>query len=140
MSSKPVASTLLYAASYAGAVTSLDLQAQEAGTTLEAFDSTTACAPNPSWLTLYQARSLLCCADRDLTNLTTTIYSFRDNNKGSFIPLNSRSIINRAVSSVRPFFLVLAELCNIVAAYEVNPTATNVELRRSVLGWDPRAG
>ncbi|GKT41515.1 putative 6-phosphogluconolactonase [Colletotrichum spaethianum] len=97
---KPVASTILYAASYAGTVTSLDLQVSEAGTTLKAIASTTACAANPSWLTLDQSKSLLYCADRGLTNPNGTLVSFKKTGNGTLLPLGSLSTIKGGVSSV----------------------------------------
>ncbi|GJD04793.1 ykgB protein [Colletotrichum higginsianum] len=100
MSAAPVTSTLLYAASHAGTVTTLDLQTSEAGTTLKAIASTTACAANPSWLTLDQSKSLLYCADRGLTNPNGTLVSFQKTENGTLIPLGSLPTIKGAVSSV----------------------------------------
>ncbi|KZL85120.1 extracellular aldonolactonase [Colletotrichum incanum] len=100
ISIKPVTSTLLYAASHAGTVTTLDLQTSEAGTTLKAIASTTACAANPSWLTIDQSKSLLYCADRGLTNPNGTLVSFQKTDNGTLVPLGSLPTIKGAVSSV----------------------------------------
>ncbi|KAF6796462.1 extracellular aldonolactonase [Colletotrichum musicola] len=93
-------STLLYAASHAGTVTTLDLKTSESGATLEAISSTTECAANPSWLTLDQSKSLLYCADRGLTNPNGTLVSFSKSADGTLTPLGKLPTIKGAVSSV----------------------------------------
>lgn len=94
-------STLLYAASHAGTVTTLDLQtSSESGATLEAISTTTECAANPSWLTLDQSKSLLYCADRGLTNPNGTLVSFSKSADGTLTPLGKLPTIKGAVSSV----------------------------------------
>ncbi|OLN92807.1 putative 6-phosphogluconolactonase-like protein 3 [Colletotrichum chlorophyti] len=100
MSVKPASSTLLYAASHAGTVTTLDLQTSESGATLKAIASTTECAANPSWLTIDQSKSLLYCADRGLTNPNGTLVSFQKNDDGTLVPLGKLATIKGAVSSV----------------------------------------
>ncbi|KAK1705836.1 YkgB protein [Colletotrichum lupini] len=100
MSVKPVTSTLLYAASHAGTVTTLDLQTSESGTTLEAIATNTDCAANPSWLTLDQSKSLLYCADRGLTNPNGTLVSFQKSENGTLELLGKLPTIKGAVSSV----------------------------------------
>ncbi|KAJ0321359.1 hypothetical protein Brms1b_002716 [Colletotrichum noveboracense] len=100
MSVKPVSSTLLYAASHAGTVTTLNLQTSDSGATLDAISTTTECAANPSWLTLDQSKSLLYCADRGLTNPNGTLVSFSKSENGSLSPLGKLETIKGAVSSV----------------------------------------
>lgn len=100
MSVKPVTSTLLYAASHAGTVTTLDLQTSESGTTLKAIATNTDCAANPSWLTLDQSKSLLYCADRGLTNPNGTLVSFQKSENGTLELLGKLPTIKGAVSSV----------------------------------------
>lgn len=100
VSVKPATSTLLYVASHAGTVTTLDLQTSESGATLEAISSTTECAANPSWLTIDQSKSLLYCADRGLTNPNGTLVSFQKTENGTLLPLGKLPTIKGAVSSV----------------------------------------
>ncbi|KAL0934822.1 extracellular aldonolactonase [Colletotrichum truncatum] len=100
MAVQPVSSTLLYAASHAGTVTTLDLKTSESGATLEAIASTTECAANPSWLTLDQSKSLLYCADRGINNPNGTLFSFKKSEGGILSPLGKLGTIKGAVSSV----------------------------------------
>ncbi|TDZ13451.1 putative 6-phosphogluconolactonase [Colletotrichum spinosum] len=100
MAIKPASSTLLYAASHAGTVTTLNLEVSETGATLDAISSTTECAANPSWLTLDQSKSLLYCADRGLTNPNGTLVSFHKSDNGTLSPLGKLETIKGAVSSV----------------------------------------
>jgi len=59
--------TLLYVASYAGTVTTLNLTGTTPGhASLELVGSSTGCAPNPSWLTLDKATSTLYCLNEGL--------------------------------------------------------------------------
>ncbi|WYZ43915.1 hypothetical protein EsH8_VII_000351 [Colletotrichum jinshuiense] len=96
VSVKPATSTLLYVASHAGTVTTLDLQTSESGATLEAISSTTECAANPSWLTIDQSKSLLYCADRGLTNPNGTLVSFQKTENGTLLPLGKLPTIKGA--------------------------------------------
>ncbi|KAF9876881.1 extracellular aldonolactonase [Colletotrichum karsti] len=101
MSVQPVSSTLLYVASHAGTVTTLDLQSSGSGSTsLKAISETRECAANPSWLTLDQDKSLLYCADRGLTNPNGTLVSFEKSENGTLSPLGKLETIKGAVSSV----------------------------------------
>lgn len=70
--------TMLYVASYAGTVTTLNLTTTPSGQpSLESVASSTGCAPNPSWLTLDKATSTLYCLNEGLDTRNGSLASLQ---------------------------------------------------------------
>lgn len=96
--------TLLYASSYSGTVTTLNLTlptgAGGANASLEAVSSSRGCAPNPSWLTLDAAAGVLYCTDEGLSTRNGTLSSFRTSKSGVLAQLDKVDTINGPVSAV----------------------------------------
>ncbi|KAI1379500.1 putative isomerase YbhE [Hypoxylon crocopeplum] len=98
--------TLLYVSSYAGTVTTLSLTlpddhsaaAAAAAATLEPISNSTACGPNPSWLSLDYSKSFLFCLDEGFTGPYGGVTSFFTNDDGSLTTLNKLDVIQGPVS------------------------------------------
>jgi hypothetical protein len=99
----PSSATLLYVASYAGTVTTLNLTLPSgnfSSASLEAISTSTGCATSPSWLTLDFPRSVLFCMDEGLTTPLGSLTSFQTNVDGSLVQLDQLSVISGPVSGV----------------------------------------
>jgi 6-phosphogluconolactonase (cycloisomerase 2 family) len=82
--------TMLYAASYAGTVTTLNLTtATSAQPSLESVASSGGCGPNPSWLTLDKATSTLYCLNEGLTAPNGSLASLHTSPNGALTPLSN---------------------------------------------------
>ncbi|EJT77670.1 3-carboxymuconate cyclase [Gaeumannomyces tritici R3-111a-1] len=90
------ASSLLYASSYGGSVTTLGLTA--AG--LDVLSSTRDCSPDPAWLTLDRANSVLYCTGEGLATRNGSLAAFRTSGTGSLELLHKVDTIGGPVSSV----------------------------------------
>lgn len=88
--------TRLYVASYAGTVSTVQLNAGG----LEVTHIATECAPTPSWLTLDQHKKLLYCADRGLAPGNGTLNTFKASHDGKLVHLSRVPTIPGTVSSV----------------------------------------
>ncbi|KAM0281767.1 hypothetical protein ACHAQH_003349 [Verticillium albo-atrum] len=81
--SDATASLVLYAASYSGTVTALNLTfTSDGNATLRLLSESTACAPNPSWLTLDAEDSVLYCTDEGLQADHGSVSAFNVSNGG----------------------------------------------------------
>ena len=74
----------LYAASYAGKVTSLSLSRSGESYQLEALSETNDCGTSPSWLMLDKENEILYCLDEGIDRPNSTLTSFKLNVEGSF--------------------------------------------------------
>ncbi|KAK1477180.1 hypothetical protein CCUS01_04998 [Colletotrichum cuscutae] len=101
--SSPAAATLLYASSYSGAVTTLNLTLSGANatqSTLQSLSSSNGCAPSPSWLQLDKANARLFCTDEGLTTNVGTVSSFKTGADGVLEQLAKTETISGPVSAV----------------------------------------
>lgn len=101
--SSPAAATLLYASSYSGAITTLNLTLSADNATqsvLQSLSSSDGCAPSPSWLTLDHANSRLYCTDEGLTTNVGTVSSFSTGPEGVLQQLAKTETISGPVSAV----------------------------------------
>ncbi|GJC77930.1 putative 6-phosphogluconolactonase ARB_02015 [Colletotrichum liriopes] len=101
--SSPAAATLLYASSYSGAITTLNLTLSANNATqssLQPISSSNGCAPSPSWLTLDQVNSRLYCTDEGLTTNVGTVSSFATGPDGVLQQLAKTETISGPVSAV----------------------------------------
>ncbi|KAK6210479.1 hypothetical protein LQW54_006226 [Pestalotiopsis sp. IQ-011] len=99
----PSAATLLYVASYAGTVTTLNLTLSSGANysaSLEAISTSTGCASSPSWLTLDTPNSVLYCTDEGLSTPLGSLSSFQTNDDGTLVQLDQISVISGPVSAV----------------------------------------
>ncbi|KAI1815796.1 Lactonase, 7-bladed beta-propeller-domain-containing protein [Poronia punctata] len=92
------AATRLYATSYAGTVTTLDLVKAGAGSRLDIVDSTTACGPFPSWLHLDYSKSFIYCLDEAWGGEAGAVTSLYAHRNGSLTPISSAEVVVGPVS------------------------------------------
>ncbi|KAH8700510.1 Lactonase, 7-bladed beta-propeller-domain-containing protein [Talaromyces proteolyticus] len=78
-----VLATRLYAASYAGSVTSLALTKTRGAYELSTLSKTAACGSSPSWLMLDSENSILYCLDEGITALNGSVTTFKTNQNGT---------------------------------------------------------
>jgi len=96
--------TLLYVTSYAGTVTTLNLDLGPgkpkgpAAGKLETVASTTACGANPSWLALDYSKSFVYCLDEAWGQAAGAVTSFYTNANGSLTPIAKANLIAGPVS------------------------------------------
>ncbi|KAI1081582.1 putative isomerase YbhE [Whalleya microplaca] len=93
--------TLLYAASYAGTITTLSLTLPDgdaASATLEAISNSTDCGPNPSWLSLDYSKSFLFCTNEGFDGPYGGLTSLSTNEDGTLTLLKSLDVIQGPVS------------------------------------------
>jgi 6-phosphogluconolactonase (cycloisomerase 2 family) len=96
--------TLLYVTSYAGTVTTLNLDLGPgkpkgpAAGKLETVASTTACGANPSWLALDYSKSFVYCLDEAWGQDAGAVTSFYTNANGSLTPIAKANLIAGPVS------------------------------------------
>ncbi|KAL0769424.1 hypothetical protein CaCOL14_008732 [Colletotrichum acutatum] len=101
--SSPAAATLLYASSYSGAITTLNLTLSGTNatqSTLRSLSSSNGCAPSPSWLQLDKANARLFCTDEGLTTNVGTVSSFKTDADGVLEQLAKTETISGPVSAV----------------------------------------
>lgn len=79
--------TRLYAASYGGFVTSLDLNMSNGVYGLSTFSQTTDCGSSPSWLMLDHPNHVLYCLNEALDAPNGTITTFRTHANGTLAEL-----------------------------------------------------
>ncbi|KLU82656.1 3-carboxymuconate cyclase [Magnaporthiopsis poae ATCC 64411] len=90
------ASSFLFASSYGGSVTTFNLTA--AG--LDVLSSTRDCSPDPSWLTLDHANSVLYCTGEGLATRNGSLAAFKTSSTGSLELLHKVDTIGGPVSAV----------------------------------------
>ncbi|KAB8276602.1 Lactonase, 7-bladed beta-propeller-domain-containing protein [Aspergillus minisclerotigenes] len=118
----------LYAASYAGAVTTLELGRSDAGYELKTISDTTDCGPSPSWLMLNDDKSLLFCLDEGLNGPNGTLTSFEVGSDGSLSKVHQLQTVLGPVQSHlytagdRTFFAVAHYSGSSVTAYALDPS------------------
>ena len=105
-------SMLLYSASYNGYITTLNLTLigtscggamggdGVCNATLEALDFADGCWPDPSWIELDHANSVLYCSDEGLSTPKGSLSSFRTTASGTLEPLDKVDTIKGPVSSI----------------------------------------
>ncbi|KAF6840847.1 extracellular aldonolactonase [Colletotrichum plurivorum] len=99
----PAAAAILYASSYSGAITTLNLTLSgdnATQSTLQTLSSSNGCAPSPSWLTLDKPSSKLYCTDEGLTTDHGTVSSFTTGPDGKLEQLAKVDTISGPVSAV----------------------------------------
>ncbi|OGM45639.1 hypothetical protein ABOM_006222 [Aspergillus bombycis] len=117
----------LYTASYAGAVTTLELGRSDSGYELTTISSTTDCGPNPSWLMLNADKSLLFCLDEGLNGPNGTLTSFEVDSDGSLSKIHQSETVLGPVQSHlysagnRTFFAVAHYSGSSVTTYALDP-------------------
>lgn len=95
------AATILYVASYGGAVSTLSLSQQLLGPySLRKVASTTACASNPSWLTLDQQRRVLYCIGEGLDSKTGGLTAFITHCNGSLSRVSATDTVLGGVNAI----------------------------------------
>ena len=93
--------TNLYVSSYAGTITSLQLNQERDG----AFSLTEVAVnngsyPNPSWLTKDEHNAVVYCVDEGLTVPNGSLASYKTSKSGELTEIDRHSVINGPVSSV----------------------------------------
>ncbi|OJJ84116.1 uncharacterized protein ASPGLDRAFT_66409 [Aspergillus glaucus CBS 516.65] len=121
----------LYAASYAGIVSTLSLAPASNGTgNLSVIAEFTSCGPSPSWLMLDGPHDILYCLDEGLNVPNGSIASFHTNANGSLTPIKHIETISGPVMSVlysapgvpgRKFIAVAHYDGSAVTTYSVDP-------------------
>ncbi|KAL4879032.1 Lactonase, 7-bladed beta-propeller-domain-containing protein [Aspergillus karnatakaensis] len=90
----------LYAASYAGTVTSLGLSKySNSSYQLSTLSQTTDCGPSPSWLMLDGENNILYCLDEGIDHPNGTLTSFKTFSNGTLSKLNQHATIPGPVAS-----------------------------------------
>jgi hypothetical protein len=91
----------LYVSSYAGTITSLQLnQASNGSYSLTQVAVNDGSAPNPSWLTKDECNGVVYCADEGLTVPNGTLASYKTSASGELSHIDHHSVISGPVSSV----------------------------------------
>ncbi|KAI1498670.1 YkgB protein [Biscogniauxia marginata] len=93
--------TLLYVASYAGTITTLNLTlpgGDAAAATLETVSTSTGCGQSPSWLALDYSKSFLFCTDEGLSEEFGGLSSLFTNSNGTLTHLTTVEVISGPVS------------------------------------------
>jgi 6-phosphogluconolactonase (cycloisomerase 2 family) len=102
----------LFAASYAGLVTTLDLDESQAGYRLTPISDTNACGASPSWLMPDADNGLLYCLNEAIDGSNATLTSFKVNTNGSLTEIYQLETVTGPVHSRfysaggRTFFVV----------------------------------
>ncbi|PWY67917.1 putative isomerase YbhE [Aspergillus heteromorphus CBS 117.55] len=89
----------LYAASYAGTVTTLSLTKSQGGAELTTLAQSTDCGINPSWLMLDQDHRVLYCLDEAVDESNGTLTSFAVNANGSLARITQMETMAGPVQS-----------------------------------------
>lgn len=96
----PALASRLYAASYAGTVSSLSLEPASNGTGhLSVVSQSSDCGPSPSWLMLDGHRDILYCLDEGVDAPNGSITSFQTNADGSLTSIKHIQTISGPVMS-----------------------------------------
>lgn len=102
-----LSSTLLYAASYAGAIATLNLTWHTQGEgpapdaySLDVLATSDGCKPSPSWLTLDYPNSVLYCTDEGLSSDHGSVSAFDIAGDGSLALLDRVNVVSGPVSAV----------------------------------------
>ncbi|KAM0327990.1 hypothetical protein ACHAQA_005389 [Verticillium albo-atrum] len=117
-------SILLYTASYSGIVTALNLTLHpDADATLRLVSSSTACAPNPSWLTLDADASVLYCTDEGLSADHGSVSALNVSNGGLALLGRVDTVIGPATLDPTGRFLLVPDLgADLIRIYLVDPS------------------
>ncbi|EAU31648.1 predicted protein [Aspergillus terreus NIH2624] len=89
----------LYAASYAGKLTSLSLEASGEGYQLMTVSETTDCGTSPSWLMLDRENDFMYCLDEGIDRPNSTLSSFKLHSDGSFAKVEQLQTLVGPVAS-----------------------------------------
>ncbi|KAF7590656.1 hypothetical protein BBP40_002547 [Aspergillus hancockii] len=125
----PSLATRLYAASYAGLVTTLDLDKSQAGYQLTPVSDTDACGSSPSWLMPDADNGFLYCLNEAIDGSNATLTSFKVNTNGSLTEIYRLDTVTGPVHSRfysaggRKFFVVAHYSGSTVTSYSLEPTA-----------------
>jgi Lactonase, 7-bladed beta-propeller len=95
--------TNLYVSSYAGTITSLNLNQERDGSfSLNEVGVNTGSQPNPSWLTKDEYNDVVYCVDEQLLGppLNGSLASYSTSKSGQLTQIDRHSVINGPVSSV----------------------------------------
>lgn len=76
-----VTATTLYAASYSGAISTLDLTFADENASLSAISATDGCAGSPAWLEIAE-EGVVYCSDEGLTRATGSVSAFVSGDEG----------------------------------------------------------
>ncbi|THC90995.1 hypothetical protein EYZ11_009544 [Aspergillus tanneri] len=126
----------LYAASYAGTVTSLSLSRPGADYRLTTVSQTDNCGNSPSWLMLDGTNEILYCLDEGIGLPNSTLTSFKIKSNGSLAKIHQLQTLTGPVASVfysatqltdRKFFAVVHYSGSAVTTYSVDPTRGHFE-------------
>jgi 6-phosphogluconolactonase (cycloisomerase 2 family) len=91
----------LYVSSYAGTITSLQLNQDSNGSySLGQVAVNEDSAPNPSWLTKDEFNDVIYCVDEGLTVPNGSLASYRTSPSGKLTQIDRHSVISGPVSSV----------------------------------------
>jgi 6-phosphogluconolactonase (cycloisomerase 2 family) len=94
-----VLATRLYAASYAGFVTSLSLTKTNGSYELSTLSKATDCGSSPSWLMLDNENSILYCLDEGITASNGSISTFKTNKNGKLTTIQRLKTLSGPVMS-----------------------------------------
>jgi 6-phosphogluconolactonase (cycloisomerase 2 family) len=104
MAGAAAASNLLYVASYAGTITTLDMSATMPSggnvPAMKAIATNQGCTTSPSWLTLDHDKAVLYCVDEGLSTPGGSLSSYRTNCDGSLTQLDKITTTGGPVSAV----------------------------------------
>ncbi|PYH95725.1 putative isomerase YbhE [Aspergillus ellipticus CBS 707.79] len=124
------AASRLYAASYAGTVTTLSLAQSQGKAELSTIAQSTDCGVNPSWLMLDEAHRVLYCLDEAVDATNGTLTSFAVNSNGSLARITQLETMAGPVQSHfylapglpnRKFFAVAHYEGSAVTSYSIDP-------------------
>lgn len=99
----PAAAAILYASSYSGTITTLNLTlsgGKGTQSTLQSLSTSNGCAPSASWLALDRPNAKLYCTDEGLTTDHGTVSSFTTGPDGKLEQLSKVETISGPVSAV----------------------------------------
>ncbi|CRG86293.1 hypothetical protein PISL3812_03298 [Talaromyces islandicus] len=122
--------TRLYAASYAGSVTSLALTKTGKTYELSTLSKTTACGSSPSWLMLDSENSILYCLDEGITTPNGSITTFKTSQNGTLTTIQHLETLTGPVMSAmystpqvsqRQFLAVAHYSASSITTYSVDP-------------------
>ncbi|KAL5363681.1 Lactonase, 7-bladed beta-propeller-domain-containing protein [Aspergillus floccosus] len=139
----------LYAASYAGKVTSLSLSRSGESYQLEALSETNDCGTSPSWLMLDKENEILYCLDEGIDRPNSTLTSFKLNVEGSFAKVEQIQTLVGPVASAfytpvhlpnHQFFAVAHYSGSAVTTYSVDPVSGHFSQSQSFIFTMPAPG
>ncbi|KAL4889833.1 Lactonase, 7-bladed beta-propeller-domain-containing protein [Aspergillus ambiguus] len=125
-----VIASRLYAASYAGKLTSLSLSRSDESYQLTTLSQTDGCGASPSWLMVDRTNEVLYCLDEGIDRPNSTITSFKLNLDGSFAKVEQLQTLVGPVASAfytpallpnHKFFAVAHYSGSAVTTYSVDP-------------------